>query len=590
MPLQPIYNINEVRLTQDVDTGAKYLNQYRLIEKIGSGHNGKVYLASEIVKDTEPQVEKLYAIKELSKVSKISILNKDPAARINNIRNEVDIMRLIQDNNTSHPNIVRFHQLLDDPNSSRVFLVFEYCDGHHLKFGATVPYTIERIHHILVNVVLGLEYLHGLGVLHRDIKPSNILHSGELFKEVKITDFGSSCMKFNNNQSTTGTPAFMAPELFDSSHLHHNHHENNIDTQIDGTEADIWALGVSLYSLYYRKLPFSGHNEFNLFNIVVYQEPDYETEMPLPRGDADDLLVDLIKSMLIKDPRKRIRLCDVKSHAFIKKLYSSSEYKQFVKFNEGYLFKHEQLSRASSLSQKFKRLFKRKASSSSSGSESNSNSQPPPRKLISTEPVSSSFNSKPSINLSLTRNTKSAYNNSSPVSSHFETSSSSSSSTEAFSPPRPSPTLSLFNQSIHSTARSQSQSPVPVDLNLSTLKSNEPTPAAAANTIIPVGKSSSSNERQTGINMPQSSNSLDLSAYLKNPKLDIIPDTLDDRTQRNNSDGTTESDDGSDDDQPFHIGVRPSTATVYAEARRRLTNDSGLNTAMSTRANNSFRF
>lgn len=568
MNLEPIYQLSEVKLTQDVDTGVKHLNQYRLIEKVGSGHNGKVYLASEIINE-ETGEEKLFAIKELSKISKISILNKDPAARINNIRNEVDIMRLIQEN-APHPNITRLHALLDDPNSSRVFLVFEYCNGNHLNFGATVVYSLKQIHHILVNVLLGLEYIHGLGVLHRDIKPSNILQNDD-YKEIKITDFGSSCLKFNTNHSTAGTPAFMAPELFDSTN-----HDENESPDMDGTEADIWSLGISLYALYFRKLPFSGHNEFNLFNIVVYQEPEYDAVSESQEdGKVDSLLVDLIKAMLIKNPHKRITLSDIKSHPFVKTLFTPSEYKQFVKFNEDYLFK-QGISRSSSLSQRFKRLFKRKPSISSPNFNSDSKSS---GSIIRQQsPTSSTFreNAPGPLSLNLCKGSNTS-RNASAVSTRID-----------LSQKQASPTISTSS----SASQSQSGSNTPIAIDFSHLQISE-NPAKPIHHVKSAPILSKSTDSQASLTifkgkyptvadeedtahikaqqpltapsvrpsfsrMPQSTNSLDLSGYLKTRN--DIPNMLDDRTlfqqtANDNSGSEDVSDSNESDDEPFHISA-----------------------------------
>lgn len=349
---------NQVNLTKDINTGEKFLNQYKLISKLGNGHNGKVYLGLNI------ENGEYYAIKEISKVAKISILNKDPDEQMNKINNEINIMKLV----ISHPKILKLHEILNDLKFNKIFLILEYCSLGELKFGATSNYDIKTIRLILRDVVLGLEYLNGIGIIHRDIKPSNLLMNSDRF--VKISDFGISVDKFSDSKinkiSNFGTPAFTPPELC-------NGNNSNI-SKIDG-KLDIWSLGVTIYCLFYQQLPFSGKNEFELFNEIINSEviipkPDDKTE-----DSVDDVnqLNDLLLKMLNKNPQKRISIQDLKNHPFVISHFDHDTNLQYMKFNEYYLFKRgENLStfakKASSSTTiaKFKSIFTRKSSISKS--------------------------------------------------------------------------------------------------------------------------------------------------------------------------------------------------------------------------------
>lgn len=338
---------NEVNLTKDIQTGEKFLNQYKLISKLGNGQNGKVYLGLNIEDD------KLYAIKEISKVSKISIINKDPDEQINKINNEINIMKCI----IKHPKILKLYEILNDRKFNKIFLILEYCSKGELKFGLNYSYSINLIRMILRDVVLGLEYLNGIGIIHRDIKPSNLLMNNDNF--VKISDFGISLNKFQNqklikNNSNFGTPAFTPPELCNGG-------SNGV--KID-SKIDIWSLGVSIYCLYYQKLPFNGQNEYELFNEIINNEVNY-----LETGDLEiQSLNDLLKKMLNKNPIKRYDIHDIKSHPFLTKDLDQDSNLQFLKFNEYYLFKRDsnptsfaKTSSNTTLS-KFKSIFIRKSS------------------------------------------------------------------------------------------------------------------------------------------------------------------------------------------------------------------------------------
>ncbi|CAM9010753.1 unnamed protein product [Wickerhamomyces anomalus] len=347
----------QVNLTKDIDTGEKFLNQYKLISKLGNGHNGKVYLGLNV--DTGGY----YAIKEISKVSKISILNKDPQNQLTKINNEINIMKLI----INHPKILKLHEILNDLKFNKIFLILEYCSKGDLKFGATFNYSIDSIRLILRDVVLGLEYLNGVGIIHRDIKPSNLLMNSDNF--VKISDFGISIDKFrNSNINNFGTPAFTPPELCNG--VENGNGYNKFDGKLD-----IWSLGVTIYCLYYQVLPFNGNNEYELFNEIINNEVVIPSE-----GDGDEqvgLLNDLLIKMLQKNPQKRISLQDLKNHPFTLGNFDHDINLQFKKFNEYYLFTRDEnlstfatKSSSSTTLSKFKSIFTRKSSISKQSSSS----------------------------------------------------------------------------------------------------------------------------------------------------------------------------------------------------------------------------
>lgn len=149
------------------------------------------------------------------------------------IRKEIAIFKKVH-----HPNVVRMKEIIDDPESSKLYMVLEYCEGGEVqwKVGTGQPaLTLAETRHIFRDTLLGLEYcelsmdqltiVHHQGIIHRDIKPSNLLRSGDL---VKISDFG--CSHYSEAllaaqggdetyvddielAKTAGSPAFFAPEM-----------------------------------------------------------------------------------------------------------------------------------------------------------------------------------------------------------------------------------------------------------------------------------------------------------------------------------------------------------------------------------------
>lgn len=219
-------------------------------------------------------------------------------------------------------------------------------------------FTIDQARSTFRDTVLGLEYLHYQGVVHRDIKPANLLWTRD--HRVKISDFGvsyfgrpirdgeldetvseSEAKDFDDDlelAKTVGTPAFFAPEL--------------CYTDVDGKEQpkvseqiDVWSLGVTLYCLIYARIPFLAEDEFQMFCKIATDEVHisrrrlkpvdpstspsatslykrqnahpYRDDNDLEYEDVDNLLYDLLRQMLVKNPEKRIRLRDIKRHPWV---------------------------------------------------------------------------------------------------------------------------------------------------------------------------------------------------------------------------------------------------------------------------------
>ncbi|KDN52181.1 kinase-like protein, partial [Tilletiaria anomala UBC 951] len=150
------------------------------------------------------------------------------------VKREIAIMKKCQ-----HENIVRLREVIDDPQSKKIFMVLEYMAGGEVQWKdeqGRPTLTVDEARRTFRDVVLGLEYLHYQGIIHRDIKPANLLWNEE--KHVKISDFGVSHYSYallvasgglpssgsgeTNDPSltddrelakTAGSPAFFAPEL-----------------------------------------------------------------------------------------------------------------------------------------------------------------------------------------------------------------------------------------------------------------------------------------------------------------------------------------------------------------------------------------
>ncbi|KAK9479916.1 kinase-like domain-containing protein [Lipomyces japonicus] len=218
------------------------------------------------------------------------------------IRREIAILK-----KCNHPHIVKLREVLDDPNSKKIFLVLEYVELGEIKWqndDGSPAMSIDYARRMFRDVVLGLEYLHYKRIIHRDIKPANLLMTKE--GDVKISDFGVSYisgLSGGNDEyelaKTAGTPAFFAPELC--------YNDPDLPRPRITNKIDIWALGVTLYCFFYGRCPFTAENEFELFNVIAKDEVVFPDE-PSVSEQAKALL----RNLLSKDPKNRFTIQQIK--------------------------------------------------------------------------------------------------------------------------------------------------------------------------------------------------------------------------------------------------------------------------------------
>ncbi len=229
----------EVERESDVvvePTGTR-VGRYKLLQQIGEGGFGVVYMAEQV----EP-VQRKVALKLI----KAGMDTREVIARFEAERQALALM--------DHPNIAK---VLDAgaTEAGRPYFVMElvngipithYCDQARLA-------TVERLH-LFMKVCHAVQHAHQKGIIHRDLKPSNVLvtlHDAEPVP--KIIDFGvakalgqklTERTLYTAFQHMVGTPAYMSPEQAELSGL-------DVDTR-----SDIYSLGVLLYELLTGVTPF----------------------------------------------------------------------------------------------------------------------------------------------------------------------------------------------------------------------------------------------------------------------------------------------------------------------------------------------
>ncbi|RFF29646.1 serine/threonine protein kinase [Wenzhouxiangella sediminis] len=197
---------------------------YRVVEKLGSGGMGQVFLAQQL----EP-VERMVAVK---------LIQQKIRSATSEVRFLVERQAMAQMN---HPAIAQIFEAGTNPDGYPYFAM-EYVPGETLtEFCTKHRLDLRERLELFVRICRGVSHAHQKGLVHRDLKPANILVS--LVDDVprpKIIDFGiavtESSASERRHQGTTGTPHYMSPELFDET--------AGIDMR-----ADVYSLGVILCEL-----------------------------------------------------------------------------------------------------------------------------------------------------------------------------------------------------------------------------------------------------------------------------------------------------------------------------------------------------
>jgi 5'-AMP-activated protein kinase catalytic alpha subunit len=218
-------------------------------------------------------------------INKLKLIEPEDMERL---RRELKIMQEI-----SHPHIVQMYEVLETPRD--VFIVLEFASGGELfKYISTHQRVREaEACRFFQQSIAGLEYLHSLGIAHRDLKPENLLLDHH--KNIKIADFGLSTYYVEGTRLNTacGSPCYAAPEKI-------------AGRPYDAAKADLWSMGVILYTMLVGSLPFDDANTSKLFKKIqsgYYYMPDFLT--PNCR--------DFVRSLLQINPASRPSFAKLKS-------------------------------------------------------------------------------------------------------------------------------------------------------------------------------------------------------------------------------------------------------------------------------------
>ena len=256
------------------------ISHYRVVDKLGQGGMGEVFLAQDT------SLDRKVALKFLPEQWR-----HDPTARKRFLREAKSAAAL------DHPYICKVYETAEVDDTS--FIAMEYVPGQTLMERLSEgPLALSEALQTAVEVAEALEEAHGAGIVHRDLKPSNIMLRPE--GHVKVMDFGlakgstegeddqeQTVTQLTQSGATVGTPAYMSPEQLRGQPL--------------DARSDIFSFGVMLYEMATGMHPFKRDTQVDTAHAILSQDPPPLTDHTERMGS----LQPVIEKMVDKEPEQR---------------------------------------------------------------------------------------------------------------------------------------------------------------------------------------------------------------------------------------------------------------------------------------------
>nr|AML79617.1 putative LOV domain-containing protein [Neurachne munroi] len=294
------------------------LKHFKPVKPLGCGDTGSVHLV-ELQGSGE-----LFAMKAMDKSV---MLNRN---KVHRVCIEREIYSLLD-----HPFLPTLYTSFQTP--THVCLITDFCPGGELfallDMQPMKLFREESARFYAAEVVIGLEYLHCLGIIYRDLKPENILLQED--GHIVLTDFDLSFLTSSKphvvkhstsrrrrskefrapsfvsdpatpSNSFVGTEEYIAPEVITGAP-----HTSAIDW---------WALGILLYEMLYGRTPFRGKNRKKTFYNILHKDLTFPSSIPVSLAAKQ-----LIHGLLQRDPSSRLGSTaganDIKQHPFFEDIY-----------------------------------------------------------------------------------------------------------------------------------------------------------------------------------------------------------------------------------------------------------------------------
>jgi non-specific serine/threonine protein kinase len=243
------------------------ISHYKILEKLGEGGMGEVYLAED---------------------TKLDRTIGDPTAKERFIREAKAASAL------NHRNISTIHEI--DEWQARDFICMEYVEGQTVKQKVkSAPLPLDEVIDIGIQLSAAMQEAHEHDIVHRDIKSDNIMVTGK--GEVKVMDFGLAKFKeittMTKTGTTMGTVNYMSPEQARGEKVDH--------------KSDIWSMGVVLFEMLSGQLPFKGDYESAVIYAILNGSQEAVTAL---RTGVPLSLEQIVNKALSKTPAERYQHVD----------------------------------------------------------------------------------------------------------------------------------------------------------------------------------------------------------------------------------------------------------------------------------------
>lgn len=280
------------RIEEVVGVRQRVLSDFVIDAPVGKGGGGTVFLVREKHGDGQGLAMKV--------VKKTDAFYSDGSLR--HAMDERVVLEMVR----GFPFVIRLRYAFQTDDA--LYMVSDFCKGGNLrrkltesKYGRMEENDARTI---MAEIIMALEYLHGLNVMYRDLKPENILFGNG--GEVRLCDFGLSKVlrtgRFGRTKSFCGSTSYMSPEIVKGKDY--------------GIMTDLWSLGALFYRILVGRAPFDESIKVGARN----EARDIERRIVMDELQFPNFLSEeareILEGLLRKDESKRMNLCDLKETRF----------------------------------------------------------------------------------------------------------------------------------------------------------------------------------------------------------------------------------------------------------------------------------
>ena len=277
--------------------------KYKVVQRLGDGAYGTVYLAVNLM--TKAKV----AMKKINKVKENEIDDME-------IKNEIDILKKLD-----HPNIVKIIEFYSTPKA--YYIITSFCQCGELYNQIKYQYNENQLAVLFYQVFSGLYYLHSKNIVNRDLKLENILiteiekekTTGKNLFRIKIIDFGTAKIfeKNKSEKAVVGSSYYIAPEVLKKQY---------------NEKCDTWSAGVILYMLICGRAPFDGADDEEIIaNIRKGSFNQKHKKLVASSPEVQDLVIKLLEVNV----NKRLSAAQALKHPWFAKFNGKSLYMNIEK-------------------------------------------------------------------------------------------------------------------------------------------------------------------------------------------------------------------------------------------------------------------